>query len=128
MEPAEGKVLEFVVFKLNEGVPHEELLSTVDAASGWISEQPGFLSRDLSYDSAADRWIEVVWWHKLQDARAAAELAMTSESCRPMFALIDMPSTLMAHDVPAIAPVHAWPEARDRAPGLTKALEFVRAK
>ena len=107
MESAEGKVLELVVFKLNEGVSREELLGTVDAVSGWISGQPGFISRELSYDSAGDRWIEVVWWRTLRDARAAAELAMTSESCRPMFALIDMSSTLMAHGVPVIAPVHA---------------------
>ena len=49
----------------------------------------------------------MVWWRTLEDARAAAELALTSESCRPMFALIDMSSTLMAHGVPVIAPVHA---------------------
>lgn len=30
---------------------------------------------------------------------------MTSESCAPMFALIDSESTLMAHAEPAIAPV-----------------------
>lgn len=107
MESAEGKVLELVVFKLNEGASHEQLLGTVNAVSGWISEQPGFISRELSYDSAADRWIEVVWWRSLQDARAAAELAMGSDSCGPMFALIDMSSTLMLHGVPAIAPVHA---------------------
>jgi hypothetical protein len=32
---------------------------------------------------------------------------MASAACRPMFALIDMESTLMVHGVPAIAPVHA---------------------
>ncbi len=103
----ESKALELVVFKLTAGVARDQFLGTVDAVSSWIREQPGFISRDLSYDSAADRWIEVVWWRTLQDARAAAELAMTSESCRPMFALIDMDSTLMVHGVPAIEPVRA---------------------
>ncbi len=107
MKSAEGKLLELVVFRLNEGVSREELLSTAHAVSGWISEQPGFISRDLLYDSAAGHWIEVVWWRTLHDARAAAELAVTSESCRPMFALIDTASSLMAHAVPAIAPVRA---------------------
>ena len=36
---------------------------------------------------------------------AAAELALSSESCAPMFAVIDMESTLMLHGVPAIRPV-----------------------
>jgi hypothetical protein len=107
MESAAEKVLELVVFKLNDGVTREELLATVGPVSEWIREQPGFVSRELSHDPEGDRWIEVVWWRTLQDAKAAAELAVASESCRPMFALIDMESTLMAHGVPAIAPVHA---------------------
>jgi len=47
----------------------------------------------------------------MADAKAAAELAMTSESCAPMFALIDMESTLMIHAEPAIALVPAAPTA-----------------
>lgn len=91
------RALELVVFKLNEGVSREQLLGTVEAVSDWIAEQPGFISRELSYDAEGGRWIEVVWWRTLEDAHEAAELALTSESCAPMFALIDMESTLMAH-------------------------------
>jgi hypothetical protein len=109
-----GKVLELVVFKLNAGVSREQLLGTVDAVSDWIRRQPGFISRELSHDAEGDRWIEVIWWRTLEDAHAAAERAMTSESCAPMFALIDMDSTLMAHGEPAIAPVYpAVPAGRD---------------
>jgi hypothetical protein len=104
--PAE-KVLELVVFKLNEGVSREQLLGTVDAVSAWIGEQPGFISRDLAYDAEGDRWVDVVWWMTMDDAQAAAERAMMSDSCAPMFALIDMESTLMVHCEPAIAPVRA---------------------
>jgi hypothetical protein len=94
---APEKVLELVVFKLAAGVRRDRFLTTVDRVSHWISRQPGFISRELSYDPEGDRWIEVVWWSTLQDAQAAAERAMTSESCAPMFALIDMESTLMLH-------------------------------
>ncbi len=107
MESAAGKALELVVFELKEGATREELLATVDPVSDWIREQPGFISRDLSHEPEGERWIEVVWWRTLEHARAAAELAMASEACRPMFALIDMESTLMVHGVPAIGPVHA---------------------
>jgi hypothetical protein len=107
MASAERRVLELVVFRLIEGVTREQLLGTVDAVSAWIRGQPGFVSRELSYDAEGERWIDVVWWETLEDAHAAAELATTSESCAPMFALIDMDSALMAHGQPAIAPVYA---------------------
>ena len=107
MQSHQRKALELVVFKLADGVSREQFLGTVDAVSNWASEQPGFASRELLYDAEGDRWIEVVWWSTMEDAHAAAELALTSESCRPMFELIDMESTLMAHAEPAIAPVHA---------------------
>ena len=107
MEASAGKVLELVVFKLNEEVSREQFLGTNDAVSTWISKQPGFISRELSYDAEGDRWIDVLWWDSMENAGAAAELALSSESCTPMFALIDMESTLMLHGEPAIAPVHA---------------------
>jgi hypothetical protein len=97
------------VFKLKGGVSRDQFLGTNDAVSTWISEQPGFLSRDLSYEAEGDRWIDVLWWKTRKDAHAAAELAMTSESCSPMFALIDMESSLMVHGEPAIVPVVAAP-------------------
>jgi hypothetical protein len=106
-----GKVLELVVFRLNEGVSRERFLSTVDAVSSWIRDQPGFISRELSYDAEGDRWIEIIWWQTMEHAHTAAELAMTSEWCAPMFAVIDMESALMAHGEPAIAPVRGAGDA-----------------
>ena len=91
------KVLELVVFRLNDGVVREQFLGTVEAVSAWLAEQPGFISRDLSYDGEGGRWIDIVWWSTMEDARAAGELAMTSESCAPMFALIDTDSVRMVH-------------------------------
>lgn len=108
-EHGADKVLELVVFKLNEGVSREQFLGTVDAVSTWAAEQPGFISREISYDAEGNRWIEVIWWKTMEEAHAAAEVALTSESCAPMFALIDEASTLMAHGEPAIAPVYAAP-------------------
>jgi hypothetical protein len=107
VEAASGKVLELVVFKLREGVTREQLLGTTDAVSAWAAEQPGFISRELSHDAEGDRWIDIVWWRTLEDAHAAAERALTSETCAPMFALIDQESTLMIHGEPAIEPARA---------------------
>jgi hypothetical protein len=107
MEAPGGKVLELVVFKLKEGVSREQFLGTDDAVSSWISKQPGFISHELLYDTEGDRWIELAWWKTMEEAHAAAELSMTSKSCAPMFALIDMESALMLHGVPANDPVFA---------------------
>jgi len=97
MATEDGKVLELVVFSLRAGTSREEFLGTVDAVSSWIAEQPGFVSRSLVEDRAGGRWIDVVWWRSMAEAEVAAERAMRSESCAPMFGLIDMSSTLMVH-------------------------------
>jgi antibiotic biosynthesis monooxygenase (ABM) superfamily enzyme len=104
---AGGKVLELVVYKLHERVSREQFLGTNDAVSGWIRQQPGFISRELVYDAEGDRWVDVIWWATLDQAQAASERSMTSESCAPMFALIDMESALMLHGTPAITRVDA---------------------
>jgi hypothetical protein len=104
---AEGKVLELVIFELKDGVSREQFLSTDGAATAWMSQQPGFVSHELLYDAEADRWVELAWWKTMNDAQRAAEQAMTSESCAPMFALIDIDSSLMLHAEPAIPKVHA---------------------
>jgi hypothetical protein len=97
MATDDGKVLELVVFNLQPGASREDFLGTVDAVSSWIAEQPGFVSRSLVEDLDGGRWIDVVWWRSMQEAHAAAQRAMSSQSCAPMFGLIDMESTLMVH-------------------------------
>jgi antibiotic biosynthesis monooxygenase (ABM) superfamily enzyme len=101
------KVLELVVYQLHEGVSREQFLGTNDAVSGWIRQQPGFISRELVYDAEGDRWVDFIWWETLEQAQAASERSMTSASCAPMFALIDMESALMLHGTPAITRVDA---------------------
>ncbi len=97
MATDDGKVLELVVFSLRVGVSRMEFLGTVDAVSSWVTGQSGFVSRSLVEDREGGRWIDVVWWQSMEEAEAAAERAMSSESCAPMFGLIDMESTLMVH-------------------------------
>jgi antibiotic biosynthesis monooxygenase (ABM) superfamily enzyme len=101
------KVLELVVYKLHEGVSAEQFLGTNHAVSSWIRQQPGIISRELVYDAEGDRWVDVIWWETLEQAQAASERSMTSASCSPMFALIDMDSALMLHGTPAINRVDA---------------------
>jgi hypothetical protein len=103
----EERVLELVVYKLKNGISREQFLGTNDAVSRWISKQPGFVSRELVHDADGDRWVDVIWWETMENAHIAAELSQTSESCTPMFGLIDMESALTLHGVPAIERVDA---------------------
>jgi hypothetical protein len=104
---AGGETLELVVFGLKEGTTREQFLATNEAASRWMEQQPGFVSHELSYAPAGDRWIELVRWETLEEAEAAADAAMSSESCAPMFALIETGPALMLHGAPVLAPVTA---------------------
>jgi hypothetical protein len=93
----QGRVVELAIFKLKDGVTRDQLLATVDGVTEWAKRQPGFVSRDLTYSDESDTWIDVIWWESADAAHAAAEAAMTSESCAPMFGLIDLEGTQMIH-------------------------------
>ena len=98
----QNKVLELVVFRTKAGVSRDEFLKRNEPVSTWISEQPGFISRDLSYDSEGDRWVDVLWWQTMGEALTASERAVHSDTCSPFFALIDMEDMLMLHGETAI--------------------------
>jgi hypothetical protein len=106
-----SRTLELVVFTLTPGTTREQFLATNNAVSEWIQQQPGFVPHELCYAAEADRWIEIAWWESLDEAEAAAPVALSSEACAPMFALIEMESALMLHGHPAITPVLAQREA-----------------
>ncbi len=94
------RVLELVVFELTEGVSREQFLGTVDAVSEWARQQPGFLSRELSYAEESGRYVDVVYWDSMEHAVAADAASRSSEACSPMFALIELESALFAHARP----------------------------
>jgi hypothetical protein len=100
-------VVELVVFGLKDGVTRDQFLATVGAASAWVKAQPGFVSEDLTYAAAEDRWIEIVQWRTLKEAEAAAQAAETDPACVPMFGLIDMENMLFLHGVPATTSARA---------------------
>ncbi len=103
MAEATDGVVEVVVFSLNEGASEEQLLASNDAVEAWAQTQPGFRSKELFRVADQDKWIDIVRWESMEAAHAAAEAAMHSESCAPMFGLIDMESTLMLHGEPRAA-------------------------
>ena len=98
-------VTDVVLFGLKPGVTRERFLGTVDAVSEWAQQQPGFVSRELSYVRADGRWVEVVRWETNEAADRAAEAELTADSCQPMFGLIDWDTIQIMRAEPAIARV-----------------------
>lgn len=94
--------LELVVFKLKDDADKRRFVEAAETAKNWMIGQPGFVSRELCHSNAEDRWVEVVWWATMEQAESAAEAAATSESCAPMFSMIDLDSALMLHGEPAL--------------------------
>ena len=90
-------VVEIAIARAREGVTREEVMATVEAVSEWAQHQPGFISRDLTYSDKDDTWIDVIWWESLEAAEAAAQAAMASDACAPMFAVIDLENTQLLH-------------------------------
>jgi hypothetical protein len=65
------------------------------------------MTYDLSYSAEGDRWVFAAWWRTMQQAKAAAEAAMSAPENAPMFALIDMDNMLYLYAQAATAPVTA---------------------
>ena len=90
-------MLELVVFKLNEGTTREQFLARESdplVARGGVAQLVRNETRLLLHPV---RGTLVSRWETLEHAQAAAEAAMSSDSCAPMFALIDMDSALMLY-------------------------------
>jgi len=96
------RVLELVVFTLKGGTTRDQVLGTVDAVSEWVRTQPGFLSRELTHAADEDKWVEILYWRSMEEAKAAGAAAETSADCAPMFSLIDMDTMLFLHAVPVL--------------------------
>ncbi len=90
-------VFEIVVFHLNSGATHEALLETSEPVSEWAAEQPGFIDRKLVRSNDGNTYVESVRWHSLDEAERAAQLALTSSACAPMFGLIEFETIQMLH-------------------------------
>ena len=89
-------VMETVTFKLIDTVSREDFARAADAMSGWILNQPGFVSRRLSI-AEDGTWIEQVEWASMHDAKAAAAAIGAAEDNMLFLKCIDGPSVQMRH-------------------------------
>ena len=87
---------EIVVFGLREGATHDQLIETDPGLSRWMQAQPGFVDHKL-INVGEGKYVDIVRWSSMEEASAAAELAESSPSCAPTFALIDMETVSIFH-------------------------------
>ena len=101
---SEAMVAEVVLFELKPGVEREAFLAAAEATTAFLREEMGgFRERELMEDESG-RWLDVVRWASLEEARAAAATIGTSPRSRPFIEMIDPESVTMLH----LRPASAW--------------------
>jgi hypothetical protein len=63
-----SKVLELVIFTLQEGASRGKLLDTETSMDAWLPQQPGLQSYDLLLGADGDTWVFIGWWRTLAEA------------------------------------------------------------
>lgn len=89
-------VMETVTFKLKEGVTREDFVAAAEKMVGFVTAQPGFVSRRLSCTEDGE-WIEQIEWSDLAAAKSAAAAIGSVEGNRPFLSAIDGPTVQMRH-------------------------------
>ena len=91
-----SNVVEFVSFKLNEGVSEQQFLAASDEFNaGFLSLQKGFINRKLLKNE--DTWADLVLWETMEDAMNAVKAIEQSLSAKPYCEYIDENSCNMRH-------------------------------
>lgn len=98
-------ILELATFKLLPGVTEDQFAAANESLSAWARRQPGFVSRNLSFNEKEDTYIDVVYWESLAAAQAADEMSMKSEECAPLFGMCQPESVKLVHAVPIASAV-----------------------
>jgi len=90
-------VVEFVSFKLKEGIPERQFLEASDVLNKvFLSVQKGYISRKLL--KTEDTWADIVLWESMDDAMNAMKAAeKTNPADIKYFLYIEESSCNMQH-------------------------------
>ncbi len=84
-----SQAIEWAPFKKKANISEADLISASDIfQKKFLEKLPGFLRREL-LKKDQDHYIDIVWWRSEADAAEAIKLAMTSETCRAYFFVMD---------------------------------------
>lgn len=88
--------IEVVRFSTQPGTTAEQFVAANEKLSVWVRRQPGFKYRALS-SLGDDQWQDVIFWHSLDDAKAAGDKIMAELGDSECMRLIIPESVQMSH-------------------------------
>ncbi len=91
-----ARVVEMVLFELNEGVSVEEGKQAMKALDEFVSQMPGFISRKLSVNEEG-QFLDLVFWTDLASAKKASEEVMKREDMVKHFSVINQETMTFKH-------------------------------
>ena len=83
-----AEVVEMVIFSTKNGVADKDVLARSQAINSVLREQGGFIHRTFCQRDDG-KWVDIVYWDNLDNARRAAEYVMKDDICMSFFKLID---------------------------------------
>jgi len=93
-----GNTLEIANFRLSQRTTKEQFLEGVKASETFLTAQPGFVSRRISFLGDGEI-LDLVEWESLAHAQAAFKLSMEGDypELRQFMICLDMSSGSMKH-------------------------------
>ena len=95
-------IIEFVTFRLSDGVSRENFAAAAKAMGAWVSAQPGVVRRRLSCIEDGT-WLEHIEWASMADAKAAAAAIGKEPGNADFVKAIDGPTVSMSHSMLEVA-------------------------
>ncbi len=90
------EVVEFVSFKVKEGISEQQLLAASDEFNeGFLSLQKGYVSR--RFIKEGDTWADLVLWETMEDAMNAVNAVEKSPAAESYDACIEQSTCKMQH-------------------------------
>ena len=90
------KAVEIVIFSFKEKYSDQPASEKAMLVNDFISNQSGFISRTTS-KLDGDKWIDIVYWESMQEAKDANGAAMKCEPCGAFFNSINQEPMQFMH-------------------------------
>jgi heme-degrading monooxygenase HmoA len=88
---------ELVVFAFTPTTTIEQGLAAATRMDDYLRRAPGFISRQLFHDEAANQWVDLVAWRTRDEALAAMSGFPESPEARDIGSSFAGPPSLMLH-------------------------------
>jgi heme-degrading monooxygenase HmoA len=88
MNNSKTNAIELVIFKTKPEFDQKDVKASLESLTAIVSNYKGFISRQLAKNEEG-KWMDLVFWESMEDAKAAADEIMKLESAQKAFSVID---------------------------------------